>query len=358
MTKLFVNGCSITLGAELGEELKYFDEGHKEGYMAVDHDYRNTHRWSTLVAERFGMEAINIARGSGSNWRTWRSTVDFFDSRPDWSGNAIIQLTGFERFQLPLNEHFIDKINLSHEHYPQLTEDFNKWAIGGAYSVEHDHVNPLEEFSHWNKGSLDRIQPDWREPDHFAPQQNSMRHIYKDLHSDVMANKNFMSPLWTLMDCMRLTQTMIYYFRARNIKCLVWDAMSNIRSIVDMSQALRWVEQHETVSETVDDMYKDNNMKWIVILFNDPQKWIEMPRKTHERYFGMLREAGMYERFYNKWNSLKSMPELSKHDYSDMFVNPKHPKFIGSKPGGHPDEAAHKAIADLLIEEMTLTRMV
>ena len=160
------------------------------------------------------------------------------------------------------------------------------------------------------------------------------------------------------MDCMRLTQTMIYYFRARNIKCLVWDAMSNIRSIVDMSQALRWVEQHETVSETVDDMYKDNNMRWIVILFNDPQKWIEMPRKTHERYFGMLREAGMYERFYNKWNSLKSMPELSKHDYSDMFVNPKHPKFIGSKPGGHPDEASHKAIADLLIEEMTLTRMV
>ena len=219
-------------------------------------------------------------------------------------------------------------------------------------------MNPLEEFSHWNKGSLDRIQPDWREPDHFAPQQNSMRHIYKDLHSDVMANKNFMSPLWTLMDCMRLTQTMIYYFRARNIKCLVWDAMSNIRSIVDMSQALRWVEQHETVSETVDDMYKDNNMRWIVILFNDPQKWIEMPRKTHERYFGMLREAGMYERFYNKWNSLKSMPELSKHDYSDMFVNPKHPKFIGSKPGGHPDEASHKAIADLLIEEMTLTRMV
>ena len=40
------------------------------------------------------------------------------------------------------------------------------------------------------------------------------------------------------MDCMRLTQTMIYYFRARNIKCLVWDAMSNIRSIVDMSQGI------------------------------------------------------------------------------------------------------------------------
>ena len=40
MTKLFVNGCSITLGVELGEELRYFDES-KEGYMAVDHDYRN-----------------------------------------------------------------------------------------------------------------------------------------------------------------------------------------------------------------------------------------------------------------------------------------------------------------------------
>ena len=34
MTKLFVNGCSITLGAELGEELKYFDEG-KEGYAEM-----------------------------------------------------------------------------------------------------------------------------------------------------------------------------------------------------------------------------------------------------------------------------------------------------------------------------------
>ena len=71
--------------------------------------------------------------------------------------------------------------------------------------------------------------------------------------------------------------------------------MSNIRSIVDMSQALRWVEQHETVSETVDAMYQHNNMKWIVILFNDPEKWIEMPRRTHERYFGMLREAGKAE---------------------------------------------------------------
>ena len=30
MTKLFVNGCSITLGAELGEELRYFDEGTKK----------------------------------------------------------------------------------------------------------------------------------------------------------------------------------------------------------------------------------------------------------------------------------------------------------------------------------------
>ena len=110
MNKLFINGCSITLGAELGEEKAFFDEAKTEPYMKTNFRYRHENRYSTLVANSFGMEPINISRGAGSNWRTWRTTLDWFDSHPDFDGAAIIQMSGMERFQVPASEYLIDNI--------------------------------------------------------------------------------------------------------------------------------------------------------------------------------------------------------------------------------------------------------
>ena len=103
MSKLFVNGCSITLGAELGETPKHFGG---RVINEVDFEYRTKHRWSTVLKDILGMdEVVNLARGGGSNWRTWRTTLDWFDTNDD-PDLAVIQLSGTDRFQIPINEKY------------------------------------------------------------------------------------------------------------------------------------------------------------------------------------------------------------------------------------------------------------
>ena len=46
------------------------------------------------------------------------------------------------------------------------------------------------------------------------------------------------------------------------------------------------------------------------------------------------------------------MPEFSRHDWSDMYMNPKHPKFVGCKPNRHPDEKCHAALAEAFVKEI------
>ena len=66
MNKLFINGCSITLGAELGEEKPSLELSLMKTQDGSTHEtnfrYRHENRYSTLVANSFGMEPINISR--------------------------------------------------------------------------------------------------------------------------------------------------------------------------------------------------------------------------------------------------------------------------------------------------------
>ena len=75
MPTLLTNGCSITLGAELGETTKTHKDGFE--YQHCDTDYRENNRWSSKLASKFDMKPINLARGGGSNWRIWRNTQDY-----------------------------------------------------------------------------------------------------------------------------------------------------------------------------------------------------------------------------------------------------------------------------------------
>ena len=105
MPKLFTNGCSITLGAELGEETRTFEDGTK--FQHCDVNYRTAHRWSTLLAEMLEMEPKNLSRGGGSNWRIWRTTQDYLLENS--VSLAVIQMTEPSRFQIPISYDFVDK---------------------------------------------------------------------------------------------------------------------------------------------------------------------------------------------------------------------------------------------------------
>ena len=115
MPKLFTNGCSITLGAELGEETRTFyhkSTGEKGmEYQHCDTIYRNRHRWPTKLAEMLEMEPKNLARGGGSNWRIWRTTQDYL--LENTVSLAVIQMTEPSRFQIPISLDFIKKWNPS-----------------------------------------------------------------------------------------------------------------------------------------------------------------------------------------------------------------------------------------------------
>ena len=70
MAILLSCGYFSTLGAELGEFEDYFDpDDLSSQFRNVDFDYQNKHRYSTLIAEKFDMQPVNLSKGGGSNER-------------------------------------------------------------------------------------------------------------------------------------------------------------------------------------------------------------------------------------------------------------------------------------------------
>ena len=133
MPKLLTNGCSITLGAELGESTKTHKSGFE--YQHCDTDYRHRERWSTKLADKLDMEPINLARGGGSNWRIWRNTQDYLlENQVDF---AVIQMTEPSRFQIPISYDFVDKW-----HPTEMVTNFFDWASGGIYGSS-DYGGPV-----------------------------------------------------------------------------------------------------------------------------------------------------------------------------------------------------------------------
>ena len=104
MPSLLTNGCSITLGAELGETIEKLDD---VSWQACDFQYRHDHRWPTILAKKLELSPVNLSRGGGSNWRTWRTTQDFLLETDKIVNCAVIQMTEASRFQIPIGFDFI-----------------------------------------------------------------------------------------------------------------------------------------------------------------------------------------------------------------------------------------------------------
>ena len=308
MSKLFVNGCSITLGAELGETTKPLPNGGT--FQDVDFDYRTAHRWPTILKDILGMdEVVNLARGGGSNWRTWRTTLDWFDTNDD-PDLAIIQLSGTDRFQIPINEKYF----AANYGMP----DWENWVAGGRYCPEND-VYPVDEYAHCMPTVTSEL-PDG--PD----------------KQDVVANFKFNSPIFQALDNMRLIETMISFFRARNIPCYIWDGLTTLPTVKAVLFALKEIEAGDV------QVYN------ILEALSDPEWFYDFDNK--ENYYSFLTLAKVYDKVYNKWQKLQSMPELSMRNFSDLFISEDHPDFVGKMPGYHPDEKCHREIANHLYFEM------
>ena len=309
MSKLFVNGCSITLGAELGETPKHFGD---RVINEVDFEYRAKHRWSTVLKDILGMdEVVNLARGGGSNWRTWRTTLDWFDTNDD-PDLAVIQLSGTDRFQIPINEKYF----AAHYDMP----DWENWVTGGQYCPEND-VYPVEEYSHWTVRQVNDMSD--------GP-------LKRDLPTDFKFN----SPIFQALDNMRLIETMISFFRARNIPCYIWDGLTTLPTIKAVLFGLEQIERGQGNTKISD----------IIESLSDPEWFYDFDKK--ENYYSFLTLAKVYDKVYNKWQKLQSMPELSMKNFSDLFISEDHPEFVGKMAGYHPDVKCHHEIANHLYFEM------
>lgn len=354
MSKLFVNGCSISLGAELGEETRYFDENQGtrlEPYQWVNTPYRKQHRWSSKLAERMNLDCVNISRGAGSNWRTWRSTLDFFN-RPenlDFEGFAAIQLSGPERFQIPINDRFISEWQFI---YPceecdgvrghHSDGDFNEWAKGGVYSPDDDDLDPvLEEYSHWNAGSLSLLGTDDIYARHFVGMEDKIR-----------AHTAYTNPVSHALDTLRLIESLVYFFRSKRIPVIIWDGLDCLKLAERVLEGLEYIQHSPTVSYMIKNIREGNDYKKIIDLFSDPDFFWHTDKRVKERYFLFLREAKMYDKMYNKLQSVKNMREVSRRPFWNLYRK-GHPEFVGSMKNGHPNEECHDRIASLLYDEIT-----
>ena len=351
MSKLFVNGCSVTLGAELAEETKYYDEDKTRPYQWCDVDYRAEHRWSSVLAEKMNLEPVNIARGGGSNWRIWRTTLDYFNKpeNQNFKGAAVIQLSGPERFQIPINENFVDRWEPARpcavycDNDDHVGPDFSGWNKGGMYSDTKDlsGLARVEEYSHWcSLGIRDLRENDDERLTSFS--------LMKD---EILSHALFSSPIHQSMDTLRLIESLIYMFRSKNIPCYIWDAFHNIEVWNNVLSGLKFIDEAETCTSITRDI-KSGGFGKILDLFTDPQAFYDMRPMKQETYYNHLRESQMYGKMLDKLESVMSMPEISTKLFSRMYIHQDHPDFVGKMPGLHPDEKCHREIANHLYLEM------
>ena len=349
MPKLFTNGCSITLGAELGEETRRFGEKGME-YQHCDTIYRNRHRWPTKLAEMLEMEPKNLARGGGSNWRIWRTTQDYL--LENTVSLAVIQMTEPSRFQIPISLDFIKKWNPS-----QNVQSFFDWATGGIYGPGVDMGGGYEEYSHWNWGEQHQLMS-FMGGDISAIADGRESH-YKNMTDEITGFFLINDQIQNYFDYMRhilyLHNMFVYY----NIPHLIVDMLEG------MTVCSLIKEELEKITELPEDvmLLKLQGNKWEL-----QETTGAFDKKIGEHYvtwFKYVKKSHMSKKFNKLYNAVISLKEFDGHPYRNYFskVTRNSPQrsndmYIGSMPGGHPNEQCHTVFAERMYNEIMNRRIL
>ncbi len=348
MPKLFTNGCSITLGAELGEETRTFwhkSTGEKGmEYQHVDTVYRNRERWSTKLADKLNMEPKNLARGGGSNWRTWRTTQDYL--LENTVALAVIQMTEPSRFQIPISLDFIKKWNPS-----KVTPTFEDWAGGGIYGPGVDMGGGHEEYSHWNWGEQKQLMSFMGGDIH----ESHYKNMSEEITGFFLINTQIQNYFDYLRHILYLHNMFVYY----NIPHLIVDMLEGMTACSLIKEEL------ERITELPED---------VMLLKLMQNKW-ELPETTgvfdkeisehYVTWFKYVKKSHMSKKFNKLYNAVISLKEFDNHPYRNYFSkvtrNTPHGSndmYIGEMPGGHPNEQCHTLFAERMYSEIINRRIL
>ena len=353
MPNLLTNGCSITLGAELGEVTKTHKSGFE--YQHCDTDYRHNNRWSTKLAMKLDMKPINLARGGGSNWRIWRTTQDYL--LDNTANLAVIQMTEPSRFQIPISYDFVKKWKPTSA-VTKLTD----WAEGGIYGNE--DCNTLEEYSHWNWGEQHQLQSFMNDRKskpgkmtEFGRETDTGVELdenhYGDMADEITGYFLMNAQMHCYFDCLRHMLYLHNLFDSHNIPHLIVDMLEGF-SICQF--ILDELEQVENIPLNVlVNKLKTNPYMFSYVIEPEPDDI-----KAVRVWFDYIKQSNMYTKFNNLFKAVATAKWFDGHPYRNYFskITRNCPRvgdndmYIGEMPRGHPDEVCHTIIAERMFSEI------
>ena len=341
MPKLLTNGCSITLGAELGEETRTFEDGNK--YQHCDTDYRNKHRWPTLLAEMLEMEAKNLSRGGGSNWRIWRTTQDYLLENS--VSLAVIQMTEPSRFQIPISFDFLKRWNPT-----KVTPTIFDWATGGIYGPASDMGGGYEEYSHWNWGEQHQLNS--------FGNGDLLESHYKDMREELTGFFLLNDQMHNFFDYLRHVLYLHNMFTYHNVPHLIVDMLEAFTMCSYIKREL------EEITELPEDVMLEKMEKFPLLLLETTEEY-QGNDKDYLTWFRYVKKSNMSKKFNKLYNAVISLKEYDNHPYRNYFsrqtraLTPEsNDMYIGEMPGGHPNEQCHKVFAERMYNEIMNRRIL
>ena len=313
-------GCSMTLGAELGEFKDYFVPNDKTTqFRNVDGNYRNEHRFPTLLAKKMGLSSHNIAKGGSSNYRTVRVLRDYFanDENPIPS-MTLVQLTDASRFEIHGGDELCYDIQ-KHMDKSEAPVSMGAVIAGGIYSPDGDDINPIEEYGQ----IMATMGEQWDEV--------GWQSLFK-----------YQSYPHTLMDLMRQILSLVDMFRQAQCRFYIMDMFAL------EGQMRRVIGDLETIEKSENLFIPKDSCQFITLHSN---------ANIRKKYFPYLKKTNMLNNFRNLYNKVMAVPELSSIRYSEFTDKKNKEKFVGVMPHGHPDEKCHSFIADTIYNDMKEKRL-
>ena len=342
MPKLLTNGCSITLGAEMGETQRTAKEGWT--YNHCDTDYRYRERWPTKLAEKLAMEPINLARGGGSNWRIWRTTQDYLlEGAVDC---AVIQMTEASRWQMPISFDFIERWKPT-----KVVQSFFDFTHGGIYGAE-DGGGGYEEYSNWNYGEYHQLRS--FQNDHRPDGQVVDENHYSGMKQEIDGYFLFNDQIHNYFDYMRHVLYLHNLFDSYNVPHLIVDMLESFFVCGMIKDELERVTQLPIDIQL--EKFRENpfELQYIVDEYH-PSK-----EKEYKLWFEYIKRSNMSKKFNNLYGAVASAKWFDGHPYRNYFskITRNCPRegmngmYIGEMPKGHPNEQSHTEFAERMFSEI------